>query len=90
MATGARDMTITITLKDEMARIVERQIADGRYPDAESAVTAALMLLEDAGMNWDDVDAAAVRAMIVESDAEGGEIPLDEVARRLATRPSSR
>jgi putative addiction module CopG family antidote len=89
MATGARDMTITITLKDEMARIVERQIADGRYPDAESAVTAALMLLEDVGMNWDDVDAAAVRAMIAESDAEGGEIPLDEVARRLGTRPSS-
>ena len=82
-------MTITITLKDEMVRIVERQIADGRYPDAESAVTAALMLLEDVGMNWDDVDAAAVRAMIAESDAEGGEIPLDEVARRLGTRPSS-
>jgi len=82
-------MTITITLKDEMARIVERQIADGRYPDAESAVTAALMLLEDAGMNWDNVDAAAVRALIAESDAEGGEIPFDEVARRLATKPSS-
>jgi Arc/MetJ-type ribon-helix-helix transcriptional regulator len=83
-------MTITITLRDEVARIVERQIADGRYPDAESAVTAALMLLEDAGMNWDDVDVAAVRAMIAESDAEGGEIPLDEVARRLGTRSSSR
>jgi Arc/MetJ-type ribon-helix-helix transcriptional regulator len=90
MATGARYMTITITLKDEMARIVERQIADGHYPDAESAVTAALMLLEDAGMTWDEVDAAAVRAMIAESDAEGGEIPLDEVARRLTTRPDSR
>ena len=76
-------MAITITLKDEMARIVERQIADGHYPDAESAVTAALMLLEDAGMNWEKVDAAAVRAMIAESDAEGGEISLDEVARRL-------
>jgi len=83
-------MTITITLKDDVARIVERQIADGRYPDAESAITAALMLLEDAGMKWDDVDAAAVRAMIAESDAEGGEIPFDEVARRLTTSPSSR
>ena len=82
-------MSITITLRDEVAQIVERQIADGRYPDAESAVTAALMLLEDAGMNWDDVDAAAVRALIAESDAEGGEIPFDEVARKLATRPSS-
>lgn len=81
-------MTITITLRDEAAQIVERQIADGRYPDAESAVTAALMLLEDAGMNWDDVDAAAVRAMIAESD--GGEIPLSEVARRLGTRSSTR
>ena len=83
-------MTITITLKDDVAKIVERQIADGRYPDAESAVTAALMLLEDAEMNWDDVDAAAVRAMIAESDAEGGEIPLEEVARRLAAKSTSR
>jgi putative addiction module CopG family antidote len=76
-------MTITITLKDEVARIVERQVAEGRYPDAESAVTAALMLLEDAAMNWDDVDADAVRRMIAESDAEGGEIPLEEVTFRL-------
>ena len=83
-------MTITVTLRDEVAQIVERQIADGRYPDAESAVTAALLLLEDAGMNWDDVDAAAVRAMIAESDAEGGEIPLAELARRLATKPNPR
>jgi len=83
-------MTITVTLKGEVAQIVERQIADGRYPDAESAVTAALMLLEDAGMNWDDVDAAAVRAMIAESEAEGGEIPFEEVARRLAAKSTSR
>jgi Arc/MetJ-type ribon-helix-helix transcriptional regulator len=80
-------MTITVTLKDEVAQIVERQIADGRYPDAESAVTAAVIMLEDAGMNWDEVDAAAVRALIAESDAEGGEIPFDEVARRLADKP---
>jgi Arc/MetJ-type ribon-helix-helix transcriptional regulator len=83
-------MTITVTLKGEVAQIVERQIADGRYPDAESAVTAALILLEDAGMNWDDVDAAAVRAMIAESEAEGGEIPFEEVARRLAAKSTSR
>jgi Arc/MetJ-type ribon-helix-helix transcriptional regulator len=83
-------MTVTVTLKGEVAQIVERQIADGRYPDAESAVTAALMLLEDAGMNWDDVDAAAVRAMIAESEAEGGEIPFEEVARRLAAKSTSR
>ena len=83
-------MTITVTLKGEVAQIVERQIADGRYPDAESAVTAALMLLEDAGMNWDDVDAAAIRAMIAESEAEGGEIPFEEVARRLAAKSTSR
>jgi putative addiction module CopG family antidote len=90
MAQEHMRMTITITLRDEVAKIVERQIADGRYPDAESAVTAALMLLEDTGMKWDDVDAAAVRAMIAESDAEGGEIPFDEVARRLEGTPTSR
>jgi putative addiction module CopG family antidote len=76
-------MTITVTLKDEVAKIVERQVAEGRYPDAESAVTAALMLLEDAAMNWDDVDADAVRRMIAESDAEGGEISFKEISRTL-------
>ena len=79
-------MTIKVTLRDEAAQNVERQIAEGHYPDAESAVTAALMLLEDAAMRWDDVDAAAVQRMIAQSDAEGGEIPFEEVARRLATK----
>jgi Arc/MetJ-type ribon-helix-helix transcriptional regulator len=83
-------MTITVTLKDEVAQIVERQLAEGRYPDAESAVTAALMLLEDAAMNWDDVDADAVRRMIAESDAEGGEIPFEEVARTLSGKATAR
>jgi Arc/MetJ-type ribon-helix-helix transcriptional regulator len=82
-------MTITVTLKDEAAQIVEQQIADGRYPDAETAVTAALMLLEDSVMNWDQVDADAVKRMIADSDAEGGEIPFDEVARRLAEKSAS-
>jgi putative addiction module CopG family antidote len=83
-------MTITITLKDEVASIVQRQVAEGRYPDAESAVTAALMLLEDAAMNWDRVDAAAVRRMIEESDAEGGEIPFEELERMLADQARRR
>jgi Arc/MetJ-type ribon-helix-helix transcriptional regulator len=83
-------MTITIVLKGEAAEIVEQQIAEGRYPDAESAVTAALMLLEDAAMDWGDVDADAVRKMIAESDAEGGEIPFEEVARRLAAKADTR
>jgi Arc/MetJ-type ribon-helix-helix transcriptional regulator len=73
-------MTITVTLKDEVAQIVERQVAEGRYPDAESAVAAALMLLDDFAINWDDVDADAVRRMIADSDAEGGEIPFKDVA----------
>jgi hypothetical protein len=37
-------------------------------------------------MNSDKVDAAAVRAMIAESDAEGGEIPFDEFRHRLAAK----
>ena len=77
-------MTITVTLKDEVVKIVERQVAEGRYPDAESAVTAALMLLEDAAMDWGDIDADAVRRMIAESDAEGGEVSFKEIARTLA------
>jgi Arc/MetJ-type ribon-helix-helix transcriptional regulator len=90
MAHKGGRMTITVTLKDEVAQIVQRQVAEGRYPDAESTVTAALMLLEDAATNWDDVDADVVRRMIAESDAEGGEIPLEEVSRTLTNRAAPR
>jgi Arc/MetJ-type ribon-helix-helix transcriptional regulator len=76
-------MTITVTLKDEAADIVERHVADGKYPDAESAVAAALLLLEEAAVDWSEVDNEAVRRMIAEADAEGGEYSLDEVSRKL-------
>jgi Arc/MetJ-type ribon-helix-helix transcriptional regulator len=55
-------MSITVVLKDEAAQIVERQVSEGRYPDAETAVKAALTLLEDTALDWSDVDTAAVRA----------------------------
>jgi len=45
-------MSITVLLKDEAAEIVERQVSEGRYADAESAVTAALTLLEDTTLAW--------------------------------------
>jgi hypothetical protein len=45
---------------------------------------------EDVIVDWADVDAEAVKRMIDESDAEGGEIPLDEVARRLSAKSTSR
>jgi hypothetical protein len=48
------------------------------------------MLLEDAAINWDDVDANAVRQMIAESDAEGGEIPLKESHARSLAGPAAR
>jgi Arc/MetJ-type ribon-helix-helix transcriptional regulator len=76
-------MTITVVLKDEAAQIVERQVSEGRYPDAESAVAAALTLLEDAKLDWSDVDVPAVQRMIAEADAEGGELTRDEVSRKL-------
>ena len=41
---------------------------------------------EDVLVDWTDVDTEAVKRIIAESDAEGGEIPLDEVARRLAVK----
>jgi hypothetical protein len=41
---------------------------------------------EDVLVDWTDVDTEAVTRIIAESDAEGGEIPLDEVARRLAVK----
>ena len=78
-------MTITVVLKDEAAHIVEQQVADGRYPDAESAVAAALMLLDDAAVNWSEVDSAAVRQMIADADTEGGEHSLDEVSQKLGS-----
>jgi len=41
-------------------------------------------------MNWDDVDVEAVKRMIAEADAEGGEIPFEEVVRRLMEKNESR
>jgi len=40
------------------------------------------MSSEDETIEWDDVDADAIRRMIAESDAEGGEIPLEEIMRQ--------
>jgi Arc/MetJ-type ribon-helix-helix transcriptional regulator len=76
-------MTITVVLKDEAAQIVERQVSEGRYPDAESAVAAALALLDDAGLDWSDVDVPAVQRMIAEADAEGGELTREEVSQNI-------
>ena len=76
-------MTITVVLKDEAAHIVERQVAERRYPDAGSAVAAALMLLEDSVLDWSHVDVPAVQRMIADADAEGGEYTIDETVRRL-------
>jgi Arc/MetJ-type ribon-helix-helix transcriptional regulator len=82
---GDRAMPMTVTRKDEAARLVERHIAEGRYPDAESAVAVALVLLEDSAIDWADVDVAAIRKLIEEADAEGGEVPFDETMARLDT-----
>jgi hypothetical protein len=47
------------------------------------------MAKPDEDMNWADVDAEAVKRMIAESDTEGGGIPLEEIARRLAEKSAS-
>jgi hypothetical protein len=39
---------------------------------------------DDEPIDWDDIDAEAVRRMIADSDAEGGEISLEEVVRQSA------
>jgi len=46
----------------------------------------APMLPDDETIDWDDVDSDAVRRMIAESDAEGGEISLEEVIRQFAAK----
>jgi Arc/MetJ-type ribon-helix-helix transcriptional regulator len=85
-------MAVTVVLEGEAAQIVERQLADGRYPDAGSAVTAALLLLEDSAIVWSDIDVDAVKQMIAEADAEGGEVSISQAmlsmdeAIRSATR----
>jgi len=45
---------------------------------------------KDEVVDWAEVDAEAVKRLIAESDEEGGEIPLDEVKRRLAAKPIAR
>lgn len=43
----------------------------------------AALMLDDAAVDWSEVDSAAVRRMIAEADTEGGEHPLDDVALKL-------
>jgi Arc/MetJ-type ribon-helix-helix transcriptional regulator len=80
---GVLAMTITVVLKNEAAAIVERQVSEGRYPDAESAVAAAIALLEDANFDWSEVDVPTVQRMLKDADDEGGELTRDEVSRHL-------
>src|SRR5439155_469871 len=88
-------MTMMVALDDEAARIVEQQVAKGRYPDAESAVTAALLLLDDAALGWGDVDVEAVKSIIAEADPalQFGELPpefrltRDHLLGRIPVRP---
>jgi hypothetical protein len=44
---------------------------------------------EDVIVDWADVDTEAAKRMIAESDAEGGEISLEEIASRLADKSTS-
>ena len=48
------------------------------------------MLPDDEAIDWGVVDADVVRRMIAESDAEGGEIPLEEVVRQLVVKAAAR
>ena len=76
-------MTVTVVLKNEAAEIVERQVSEGRYPDAESAVVAALTLLDDVALDWSEVDVPAIRQMIADADNEGGEVTREEIVQHL-------
>ena len=64
--------------------MLERQIAQGRYPDAETAVIAALLQLDDdATARLGNVDEDAVDRLIAGSDVDGEEYPLEDVARMV-------
>ena len=57
---------MTITLPDDLERVVQRHVASGRFPAPADVIAAALELL-DADANPDDH--AKLRAMIAEGDA---------------------
>ena len=44
---------------------------------------------EDVNVDWAEVDIETVKRMIAQADAEGGEIPFDEVVRRLTDKSTS-
>ena len=58
---------MTITLPDDLERVVQRHVASGRFPAPADVIAAALELL-DADANPDDH--VKLRAMIAEGMAE--------------------
>lgn len=79
---------MTITLPDNLERIVQRHMESGRYPAPADVVAAALDLL-DADTDADDAANTALRAAIAVGDADiaaGRVAPFDPLATLARVR----
>lgn len=77
-------MSLTITLPDELARLVEEKIATGLYERAEDVIEAALHNLEPEP----DLDPAELRRLWDEGIASGiaEDFSFDDLRRELRER----
>jgi antitoxin ParD1/3/4 len=74
---------MNITLKPEQEKLIQQQIALGRFSSTDEALDRALQLLHE---EYDEVWIAEVRAKVDEAkaSADRGEVlPLDAVVTRL-------
>lgn len=79
------------TLAHDVGALLARQVADGTYRDPEEALGALRELAADPE-TLEQLRIAVLRSAIDQADAEGGEIPAEEVfaetRRRIAaTQP---
>lgn len=64
--------TISITLEDHFADLIERQVDQGHHGDAADVICAGLGLLEEQEMKL-----TALRAALIEGEQSGASKPFD-------------
>jgi antitoxin ParD1/3/4 len=78
-------MPRSFALGNRFERIIDLLVKNGRYNNASEVVRDGLRMVEDRERQRKKA-AGDLRVLVEESDREGGELPAEEVRRRLLKR----
>lgn len=78
-------MPRSFALGDHFERLIQRLVKRGRYNNASEVVREGLRMLEDRERQRKST-VSDLRALVEEADRDGGEIPAEEVRKRLLSR----